>query len=86
MEPDGSDRRREDRFPINAGAAVAVNDNGRTASATTLNISGCGVLLQFAEPVQLAVGDQVVCDFDASHDTDKRLPYWAVGYVVRVDG
>ena len=86
MEPDGSDRRREDRFPIKAGAAVAVNNNGRTVSATTLDISGCGVLLQFEEPVQLAVGDKVVCDFDVSYEADKPLPYWGVGYVVRVDG
>lgn len=86
MGTDGADRRREERFPIRAGATVAVSRGGRTTSATTLDISGGGVLVQFAEPVPLAVGDQVVCDFDVSHEADKPLPYWGLGSVVRVDG
>jgi hypothetical protein len=81
-----SERRREERFPIKTGATVTVNKDGRTVSATTVDISGCGVLLQFEEPVILAVGDHVVCDFAVSHETDKPLPYWGVGCVVRVDG
>jgi len=86
MQPDYSDRRREPRFPIEAGATVEVSKNGEVVSATTVNISGSGVLLQFEEPVQLAVGDQVVCEFKVSYETDKPLPYWGVGHVVRVDG
>jgi len=86
MESRHPERRREERFPIEAGAIVAVNQNGQTESGTTVDISGCGVLLQFKEPVHLAGGDQVICDFSVPQQTEKPLPYWVVGSVVRVDG
>src|ERR1035437_6445018 len=86
MEPDQSQKRREPRFPIEAGATVEVSNSGQIARATTVDISGCGVLLHFEEPVQLAVGDQVICEFEVLHDADKPLPYWGVGNVIRVEG
>jgi len=27
----------------------------------------------------------VICEFQVQHDEDKPLPYWGVGYVVRVE-
>jgi hypothetical protein len=86
MEPDRSDLRREPRFPIKTGATVEVQKRGEIINATTINISGCGVLLQFEIPTHLAVGDPVVCEFAVTHETDKPLPCWGVGDVVRVDG
>ena len=85
MEPDRSNKRKELRFLIEAGASVEVCKNGQTIRAATVNMSGCGVLLNFEEPVQLAAGDKVICEFMVVHDADKPLPYWGVGNVVRVD-
>ena len=64
MEPSDSERRREERFPIEAGATVVVNYNGRSVSATTRHQR---VRRQFEESVQLAVGDQVACEFKVLH-------------------
>ena len=86
MQPDGIDQRREPRFPIQTGASVEVQKRGAVISATTVNISGCGVLLQFEIPTQLAVGDPVICEFAVTRQTDTPLPCWGVGDVVRVDG
>ena len=84
IELDPLERRREPRFPIQAGATVEVTANGRVVHAITIDMSGCGVLLDFAESVPLTVGQQVICEFNVSHDADKPLPYWGVGKVVRV--
>jgi hypothetical protein len=86
MEPDSSDNRREPRFPVKTGATVEVQKCGEIAGATTVNISGCGVLLEFKVPTQLAVGDPVVCEFDVTRGAGKPLPYWGMGDVVRVEG
>jgi hypothetical protein len=85
MEPDCPGKRREPRFLIEAGATVELCKSGHTIRATTANMSGCGVLVDFEEPVQLAVGDQVICEFMVVHDADKPLPYWGVGNVARVE-
>jgi len=85
MEPERAERRKEPRFPIQAGAVVEVNNNGRIARATTVNMSSFGALLQFQEPLPLQIGDRVICEFQVQHDEDKPLPYWGVGYVVRVE-
>ena len=86
MEPDNSEKRREPRFPIQTGATVEVQKRGEIVSATTVNISGCGVLLEFEIPTRLEVGDPVICEFAVTHDADNGLPCWGVGDVVRVDG
>ena len=86
MESEHPEKRREPRYPIQAGASVTVNKSGLITRATTVNKSGSGVLLHFEEAVQLALGDQVTCEFQVSHDADKPLPYWGVGHVVRVEG
>ncbi len=84
MEPDYPLKRRELRFLVEAGATVEVSKNGQTVHAKTVNMSPSGVLLNFEEPVQLAVGDQVICEFKVAHEADSPLPYWGVGDVVRV--
>jgi hypothetical protein len=86
MEPTSTENRREPRFQIEAGATVELHNKGQIVSATTVNMSGCGVLLQFAEPVHLSVGDDVMCDFKLSKGSGDPLPRWGVGTVVRVDG
>jgi hypothetical protein len=86
MQPEYPNRRREIRFMVEAGATVEIGRTRSTLHAKTVNMSGSGVLLQFEDPVELEVGDEVICEFQAFHDDDKPLPYWGVGDVVRVDG
>jgi hypothetical protein len=85
MQPYHPERRREPRFQIVAGATVEVDNQGRITHATTVNVSGCGVLLQFEEPVHVAVGDQVICEFKVPQKAGTPLPYWGLGNVLRVE-
>ena len=49
MEPGHSERRGEERFLIDAGAAVTVKMDGQV-ECTTVDISGRGVLLAIQSP------------------------------------
>ncbi len=81
-----NDKRREPRFDIRAGTAVGLYRKAQVLNATTVNMSGCGVLLQFDDSVHLAVGDTVMCDFNIQDQAGQMLPCWAEGTVVRLDG
>jgi hypothetical protein len=85
MDTSPTENRREARFQIQAGATVELHNKGQVVKATTVNMSGCGVLLQFAGPLDLVVGDEVICDFKLSKGVDDPLPRWGLGTVVRVD-
>jgi hypothetical protein len=85
MQATRDEKRREPRFAIQAGTLVGVRRGDKTVKAVTINMSGCGVLLQLSEPVELVVGDTVVCDFDLPNEAGALLPYWAEGSVVRLD-
>jgi|SRR5580704_11732746 hypothetical protein len=78
--------RKEPRFTIEIGAAVEVNNSGRPVRATTINVSGSGVLLEFEELVQFPVGDSVFCDFNIAEHAQNLLPCWGWGKVVRAEG
>jgi hypothetical protein len=86
MDPTSTDKRREPRLEIRAGTAIALYKKAQVLNATTVNMSGCGVLLQLADSVHLAVGDSVMCDFNVQGQADQTLPCWAEGTVVRVEG
>ncbi len=85
METDHEYVQRELRFLIEAGASVEVTKNGRKMRASTVNMSGSGVLLNFQEQVDLAVGDQVMGEFRIAGRGDDSLPYWALGNIVRIE-
>ena len=85
MQPE-PDRRRETRYPIEAEATVELRREKDTIPATTVDLSESGVFLRFKAPVQLAVGDEVTCEFKVRHGPDKALPYWGTGTVARVEG
>lgn len=78
--------RKEPRFLIEIGTAVEVNNSGRAIRATTINVGGCGVLLQLQELVPFLVGDPVFCDFNIADQTQNPRPHLAWGKVVRVEG
>jgi len=76
---------REDRIPVEAEATVEFGGPGHSSHAKTINMTSAGVLLHFDEPVELAVGDLVTCDFVVEHKPEVPLPYWGLGKIVRVD-
>jgi PilZ domain len=78
--------RKEIRFAMEIGAAVEVIDSGRSVRATTVNVSGSGVLLEFEESVQFLVGDLVFCDFNIAQPAENPLPCWGWGKVLRAEG
>lgn len=80
-----SDLRREVCFVIEAGARVKMLKTGQILHAKTVNMSGGGVLLHFDEPVLLAVGDPVDCEFRVVPEQGSPLPYWGMGNVVRLE-
>lgn len=86
MCPITYDKRREPRSSIQAGTLVRLLHNQRALKAVTVNMSGCGVLLQFDAPVDLAVGDRVDCEFALPNESGTTLPYWAEGTIVRLEG
>lgn len=87
MAQTSTDKRREPRFQIQVRTVVSLPQEGETADATTVNISGCGVLLEPTKPVQVEVGDPVSCDFSlATGEGVTSLPRWAEGVVVRLEG
>ena len=86
MQSEYPNSRREVRFVIEAGATVKVLKSGQILHAKTVNMSGGGVLLHFNEPVPLAVGDPVDCEFRVFHEPGSPLPYWGVGDVIRLEG
>jgi len=59
---------------------------GEPNPAKTVNVSTGGVLLRPANPLDLAIGDEVSCDIDLHENPDKALPFWGVGTVVRLEG
>ena len=63
-----------------------MKSKGEYLAATTIDMSGCGALVQFDEPAPFAVGDRVTCEFKIPQEIDLPLPYWGVGNVVRVQG
>ncbi len=79
MQPE-PDRRRETRYPIEAEATVELRREKDTIPATTVDLSESGVFLRFKAPVQLAVGDEVTCEFKVRHGPDKALPLLGNGH------
>jgi PilZ domain len=85
MKHHETEKRKEIRYPIEAEAKVELVKGGQALWATTENLSESGALLHFEEPTQLAVGDEVNCEFTTRRSPDKPLPCWGMGRVVRVD-
>jgi hypothetical protein len=76
---------REERIPIEADTTVEFGEPIHSSHAKSVNMTSGGVLLHFDEPVELAVGDTVTCDFVVEHKQNQPLPYWGLGRIVRVD-
>jgi hypothetical protein len=77
-----ANRRREQRFPVDA-EAILERGNGEQIQASTVNVSGSGVLLQTPENLTLAVGEQVQCGIKLYEG--KPPQSWGHGKVIRVE-
>lgn len=64
-------------------AAIIERRIGEPIAASTVNVSGSGVLLALEQPSDLSVGDEVGCSIELY--AGKPPQGWGVGKVVRVD-
>jgi len=85
LQPNPEDRRRAVRYPIEARVSVRTK-SGQCFSATAVNISSSGMLLQLSEPFPLNLGEEVTVEVDLRNEGDKALATWGLGTVVRMDG
>jgi len=81
-EQDAVKRRKETRYPVDAEAIVE-RGNGEQIQASTVNVSGCGVLLETVGDATLAVGEQVQCGIKLYEG--KPPQSWGHGKVIRVE-
>ena len=82
------EKRAEVRLPIAVGTKVTLRDWPLPNPAMTVNLNSTGALLRFDEPIDLHLGDVILCDFDET-ETDVRNgapAHWARGEVVRIAG
>lgn len=87
MEDDNPiNRRKEPRYALEAESALHLAKTRQCTQATTVNVSGCGALLELKEPAEVQVGDEVTCECKMPEDAPQALSSWALGEVVRVDG
>jgi len=84
MEDQTQERRRAQRYPIAARATVR-RASGETVSATSVNVSSSGILLQVEEPGRFEIGEEVSVELDLPPDHDQPLSVWGVGKIVRLD-
>lgn len=82
------EKRAEVRLPIAIGASVTLRDWPLPNPAMTVNLNSNGALLRFATPIDLALGDVIMCDFAKPEvDVKNGAPgHWARGEVVRISG
>jgi c-di-GMP-binding flagellar brake protein YcgR len=85
MESSTEDRRRARRYPIEAQVNVHTK-SGRKFTATAVNISSSGMLLQVAQPFPLSLGEEVTVEVNLPDSSDQALPVWGLAKVVRLDG
>ncbi len=85
MESSPDDRRRATRYPIEARVNLRTT-SGCTLTATAVNISSSGMLLQMREPFPLALGEEVTVEVDLPNSSDQTWSVWGLARVVRLDG
>ncbi len=86
MKTKFDERRKERRFPIQTNASIRVSKGTESASGTTINVSAGGAQVYLKTPLNLNVGDQVICQLDLPVDIEEPLSSWAIAHVVRIEG
>ncbi len=82
MDSQGPENRREERFPLEATAFIE-RETGERVPASTVNVSGSGVLVRLEAESQVRLGEFVTCGVNLY---EKKPPQsWGTGRVVRID-
>lgn len=81
----GSDRRKEIRYPLEAKVILRTK-NGQAIHATAADISSSGMRLRFGEPCPLARGEEITVQVELAEYPDKPFSSWGVGRIAYVDG
>ncbi len=81
----GSDRRREIRYPLEAKVIVRTQ-SGTAIHATAVDISSSGMRLCFSESCPLARGEELTVEVELPDCPDKPFSSWGVGRIAYVDG
>ncbi|HTS48009.1 MAG TPA: PilZ domain-containing protein [Bryobacteraceae bacterium] len=85
MKSGPEERRRATRFPIEARVNVRAS-SGRTFTATAVNISTSGMLLQVPQPFPLSLGEEVTVEVNLPGSSGQAVSVWGLAKVVRLDG
>jgi len=78
-----SEQRREPRYVLEAEALIE-RASGEKVPASTINVSGGGLLLLLNQPLALELGEVVTCGLRLY--AGKPLQSWGTGRVVRLSG
>jgi len=82
MQDGEPEHRKQKRYPLLAEAVVE-RSTGERVTASTLNVSGGGVLLQLPDESELQVGEKVTCGVRIY---EQRPPQsWGTGRIARVE-
>ena len=82
MRSGGSETRKQTRYPLRAEAIVE-RTTGERVRASTVNVSGGGVLLQLEQESELRVGETVTCGVGLYKERPPQS--WGTGRIVRVE-
>jgi hypothetical protein len=85
MNQEAQDRRKETRYPIQAGAIIHTS-GGTAIPATATNISSFGMLLRIDRPSTLSLDEQVTVEIELPDDPGKPFSSWGVARVAHIDG
>jgi hypothetical protein len=85
MNQETQNRRKETRYPIQAGAIIHTG-GGKAIRAIATNISSFGMLLRIDQPSTLAMDEQVTVEIELPDDPDKPFSSWGVARVAHIDG
>lgn len=80
VERKGVERRKEERFPIEAKVAVRKRD-GETIHATAVDISSSGMRVRLAERGPFAVDEEVTVEVQLQEDPDRPFSSWGAGRI-----
>ena len=82
MKYGGSEHRKQTRYPLQTEAIIE-RTTGEGVPASTVNVSGGGVLLHLEEESALQIGETVTCGVRLYEQKPRQS--WGTGRVVRVE-
>jgi hypothetical protein len=80
-----AERRQAQRYRIDARVIIHRAD-GERVPGVVADISGSGLSVRPDRPCPIQVGEALTVEVEFSGHSDKPLPRWGVGRVVRLDG